>query len=189
MTHEKFANLHCAPAIGTDNYVELGLFIQPVCAPCRCNRIVIDMAHRACEARRPLTGEHDMIGFLHHLPRNDNRVFHALQSRNRADPRGVRDHHARIEFHEAVEIQYRAGSGVEDRIVFEHQRCGDGGIERTATAFKNPATRRDGRRGAANGVVIRAWTPASCAAVNDQGNGHMLLRKWVLQLYGPGKPS
>ena len=53
---------------------------------CR-DRVIVNVAHRAGEPRGTIASEHDVISLLHHLTRDDDRIFHALQARDRADLR------------------------------------------------------------------------------------------------------
>ena len=78
MTLEKVANLHRAPSVRADCHFKLRLFVLPIGTTLRRDRIVIGVTHHARESRCTVTGEHDVIGFSHHLPRDENRIFYAL---------------------------------------------------------------------------------------------------------------
>ena len=89
MTHQEIANLHRPFSIAANRHGELGFLLHPIGVACRCDRIVIGMAHHPREPGRAVTGEHDVICLFHYLPRHENRVLHALQSGNRTDLRCV----------------------------------------------------------------------------------------------------
>ena len=155
MALKKFANFHRALTVSTHRDSKLLLLVLPVSAARWRDRIKVGVAHHTGKARRAVAGEHDVVGFFHHLSCDENRILHALQSGNRTDLRVRRHHHAGIEFHKAVKIQHRTGAGVEDRIVLENNRRGCGGVKRAAASLKNFATCCDRRRGAAYRVFIR----------------------------------
>jgi hypothetical protein len=65
-----------------------------------------------------------------------NRIFHALERRDRTRAQGCAFHDDGVALHAAVKIQVRAITGVEDRVVLKHDDGGLDGVKRRTAARK-----------------------------------------------------
>ena len=164
---EKVANFHRTLSVSSDRDIQFGLFVLPIGIASGGDGVVIGVTHHPRESRGTIARQHHVVGLFHYLARNENRVLHALQSRNRTDLRCIGQHHTGIKFHKSIEIQHRTGARVKDRIIFKHDCGGDRSVERTAACFQNFAACGDRCRRAVYSVSIRAGTPATGATVND----------------------
>ena len=108
----------------------------------------------AAESERAFAGQQHMRRMLHDGPRRQYRVFWATDAGDRAGAAFAPFHDRGIHLDRAAAGEAGAASGIEQRVVFEHQNGGAHRVERAAAGREDVMPR--GQRCLQPGAVARA---------------------------------
>ena len=124
------------------------------------------------EAFGALGDQHHVLAILEDFAGGLNGILDALQISRGAGSKSCTVHDDSVAFDVAVEIEVRAVTGVEDRVVFEDDDGGFDGVQSRAPARKDGPPGTEGAMAAGFAGVHGVVRNVPCAAVNNEGRFH-----------------